>query len=137
VGDFQHSTTRQRLLDLIRPDQLPAREELSQHALERLRVIARRRFRRHPGRRGPDATDDVLQKSLVRLHQALATVPPGSVAAFLGLAARPTRWVLLDILRESPARRLVIVPGWSNPSGPKGSRAPRPGRRSRGVGSGD
>jgi hypothetical protein len=53
VGDFQHSTTLERLLDLVRQDHLTAREELIEHALGRLRMIARRMFRRLcPARNG-------------------------------------------------------------------------------------
>jgi RNA polymerase sigma-70 factor (ECF subfamily) len=91
VAEFDHSTTLQRLLDLVRAGHPSARNELLAHALDRLRRITRHMFRRQPDLRGPDETDDVLQLALVRLHRALDSVAPDSVAAFFGLASRQIR----------------------------------------------
>ena len=116
MGDFDHSTTLQRLLDSIREGHPSDRGPLIEHALDRLRRITRHMFRRSPHLRGPDDTDDVLQKACLRLHTALTSAQPASVAAFFGLAVRQVRWVLLDILRQLPARDVVIFPGRDPPS---------------------
>jgi RNA polymerase sigma factor (sigma-70 family) len=116
MGDFQHSTTLQRLLDLLQAGHPSARDELIAHALERLRRIARHMFRRQPDLRGPDETDDVLQKTLLRLYRALEAVQPASVRDFFGLAARQTRWVLLDMLRQMQAQPVMLQPGQPVPS---------------------
>jgi RNA polymerase sigma-70 factor (ECF subfamily) len=116
MGDFQHSTTLQRLLDLLRTGHPSARDELIAHALERLRRIAHHMLRRRPDLRGPDTTSDVLQKSLLRVHRAMANVHPASVREFFGLAARQTRWVLLDMLRQLQSEPPVVRPGQNVPS---------------------
>ncbi len=101
------STQLQRLLDRLHAGDDAARDALVQHGVERFRVLARRMFRRQSDLRRIDETDDVLQKALVRLHRALATVKPPDVRAFVGLAARQIRWVLHDLARQAAAARSI------------------------------
>jgi RNA polymerase sigma-70 factor (ECF subfamily) len=105
MSERASSTQLQRLLDRLHAGDDSARDVLVQHSVERFRALARRMFRRQSDLRRLDETDDVLQKALVRLHRALATVRPPDVRAFVGLAARQIRWVLHDLAGQ--ARRLT------------------------------
>lgn len=82
-----------------------ARDQLITHSMERCRLLARKMFRRQADLRTLEETDDVLQKAMMRLNVALATVRPDSVPAFFGLAARQIRWVLCDLADEHRSRR--------------------------------
>jgi RNA polymerase sigma-70 factor (ECF subfamily) len=101
------STQLQHLLDRLQRGDTSARDALVQHGVERFRLLARRMFRRQSDLRKLDETDDVLQKALVRLHRALATVRPPDVRAFAGLAARQIRWVLHDLASQAAAARRI------------------------------
>lgn len=116
MGDYEHSTTLERLLGLLRQGHDSARAGLLAHAQDRVRRLARHMFRRQPDLRGPDDTDDVLQKALIRLDHALGEVQPESVAAFFGLASRHIRFVLLDLVRELRRRHIVQFRGDLPPS---------------------
>jgi len=83
-----------KLLDQNLAGDDSAREGLIQRALEKCRQHAHRMLNWQNDLRKFDATDDVVQKALIRLHQALAKVKPTTSAEFFGLAARQTRWVL-------------------------------------------
>ena len=65
-----------------------------------LRRLARKMLRGFPGLRRWEATDDVLQNALLRLHRSLAEVRPGSTKDFFGLAAVQIRRELLDLARH-------------------------------------
>jgi RNA polymerase sigma-70 factor (ECF subfamily) len=100
MSSFEHSTRLQHLLDRHRAGDAAARAELLEHALERFRHLTRRMFRHHPNLRAIEETDDIVQKGLIRLHTALASVQPADVRAFFGLAARQIRWVLADLAEK-------------------------------------
>lgn len=97
---METSPSLRNLLDRHQAGDDSAREGLIQHALERCRFHAHRMLQQDNTLRKIDNTDDVVQKSLIRLHKALADHKPTSAAAFFGLATRQTRWVLKDIARE-------------------------------------
>src|SRR5262249_55008315 len=104
----------QELLDLFRAGDAPACDALLQHSLERVRSLAHRMFRPHANLHQLDETDDVLQKAMIRLRQALIKVKPTHVRAFYALAARQIRWVLRDLAREmANARAVMLVSVWS------------------------
>src|SRR5262245_442398 len=104
--DDPNSTAHlQRLLDQLRAGDEAAREALLQRSLDRFRALARRMFRQQGDLRRLEDTDDVVQKALLRLHNALADIRPADVRSFYGLAARQVRWVLCDLARERAATR--------------------------------
>src|SRR5205085_11869948 len=102
--DFTHSTHLQALLDRLQAGEDAARAALLEHALERLRILARRLFRPNVDLHQLEGTDDVLQKGLLRLHTALATVQPRTVREFFGLAGRQLRFVILDLAAKFRAQ---------------------------------
>ena len=100
----------QALLDQHQAGNGAARDALIGHALDRLRHLARRMFRRHSDLRAFDQTDDVVQQTLLRLHRALSEVRPATPREFFGLAARQVRWVLHDLARKhAPHKRLAYA----------------------------
>jgi RNA polymerase sigma-70 factor (ECF subfamily) len=77
-----------------------ARNEVIEHACERLRRLTRRMLRNYPGVRRWTETDDVLQGAMMRLHRSLAQVHPESTRLFFGLAATQIRRELIDLARH-------------------------------------
>ena len=77
-----------------------ARNEVIEHACERLRRLTRRMLRNYPGVRRFSETDDVLQGAMMRLHRSLSQVHPESAGRFFGLAATQIRRELIDLARH-------------------------------------
>ena len=77
-----------------------ARNEVINHACERLEALTRRMLRHYPRLRRWEQTGDVLQNAVLRLHRSLATVRPESPGQFYGLAAAQVRRELLDLARH-------------------------------------
>src|SRR5262245_47400008 len=101
MADKQGRTeTLQPLLDRLAAGDGKAADDLIAHALERLRRLARKMLRDNPAVRRWEETDDVLQKSTMRLCRALKAVKPATVKAFLGLAATQIRRELIDLARH-------------------------------------
>ena len=88
------------LVALKRGDE-SARDELIRHSLDRVHQIARRELRRSPAVKRWNETDDVTQRALMRLDNALRKVTPASKERLLGLAARHVRFALIDIHRSN------------------------------------
>jgi RNA polymerase sigma-70 factor (ECF subfamily) len=108
------STTQlQGLIDRLSAGDPAARDELIGRAYGRLRRLAHKMLAGFPPVRSFEDTDDVLHDSLPRLTQALAAVPPASVADFFGLASRQMHWELLDLVQR-----------YYGPKGPGGKHAP-------------
>ncbi len=95
-----HTTGLQRWLDLARIEDADFRNEIIEHACERLRMLTHQMLRRFPGVRRWSETDDVLQNAMLRLHRALAEVKPDSTGQFYGLAATQIRRELIDLARH-------------------------------------
>ncbi|NBX29710.1 sigma-70 family RNA polymerase sigma factor [bacterium] len=93
-------TGLQGLIDGVRSGDATARELLLDHACDRLYRLTRKMLRHYPTLRRWEATDDVLQNSLVRLHRALAEVDVATVAHFFNLAATQIRRELLDLVKH-------------------------------------
>jgi RNA polymerase sigma factor (sigma-70 family) len=93
-------TQLQGLVDLAKTGDPKAKTLLLDHSCERLLRLTRRMFRGYPGLRRWEATDDVFQNSLIRLHRALAQVELQSVRHFLNLAAVQIRRELLDLKKH-------------------------------------
>lgn len=87
----------ERLLDLLRLGDDQARNDLIDHACERLRCLTRRMLRTYPGVQRWEQTDDVLQNALLRLCRALEATKPESVRHFYNLAALQIRRELIDL----------------------------------------
>ena len=93
-------TQLQGLIELAKTGDPRAKSLLLDHACERLLKLTRKMFRGYPGLRRWEATDDVFQNSLVRLHRALAEVDLESVRHFFNLAGVQIRRELLDLKKR-------------------------------------
>lgn len=95
-----HTTELNHRLDRLRSGSSEARDDLVEHACERLRRLTRKMLHGFPAVRRWSETDDVLQAALLRLHRALHSVQPKCPAEFYGLAATQIRRELLDLARR-------------------------------------
>ena len=77
-----------------------ARRQVIQLAGDRLEILARKMLRGFPRLRRWEQTGDILQNSLLRLHEALVSIRPESVRQFFGLAATQIRRELIDLSRH-------------------------------------
>ena len=93
-------TQLQGLLDLVRRGDPRAKSLLLEHARDRLLRLTRRMFRNYPTLRRWELTDDVLQRSLIRLNRALDAVEVDSVRHFFNLAGTQIRRELLDLKKH-------------------------------------
>lgn len=84
----------------LRQGEESARAELISHAQERFRLIASRMLRNFPHVGRWEATDDVLQTALIRLHQALIEIVPNDPQHFVRLATLQIRRTLIDFSRR-------------------------------------
>ena len=87
-------------LDRMREGDSTARQQLIEHACERLRCLTRKMLRRFPGVRRWEETDDVFVEAVTKLHRALESVQPESPRHFYNLAATQIRRVLMDLARR-------------------------------------
>lgn len=93
-------TQLQNLIDLAKSGDPKARSLLLDHACDRLLRLTRKMFRNYPTLRRWEATDDVFQGALIRLHRALGAVDLQSVRHFFNLAGLQIRRELLDLLKH-------------------------------------
>lgn len=112
----------QELLNRHRAGDGAARDGLLEHSLDRLRLLARKMFRRNADLKAYDETDDVVSKAMVRLYKALDSVHPETVRAYFAIAANHIRWVLRDLAREPGRTRITY--GDSVPEPPAGGDEP-------------
>ena len=84
-------TQLQGLIDLALRGESSAHEALLHHACDRLLRLTRKMFHGYPNLRRWEATDDVFQNAMLRLHRALAEVRVESVRHFFNLAAVQVR----------------------------------------------
>ena len=102
------STTHlQYLLGKHYAGDLSARDELLEHSLERISMLARHIFHKRNDLRRIEETDDIVQKAVIRLRRALVSVRPVDLRAYLALAAKQVRWVLRDLASEAKRGRVV------------------------------
>jgi RNA polymerase sigma-70 factor (ECF subfamily) len=90
----------QRCLDRLRAGDSAARDELFNHACERLERLTRKMLRDYPAVRRWEQTGDVLQNASLRLCRALDKVSLSDARAFYGLAALQIRRELIDLARR-------------------------------------
>ena len=93
-------TALQGLIDHALAGDPSAHDALVQHSCERLLRLTRRAFRGYPYLRRWEATDDVFQNAMVRLHRALKSVRVESVSHFFNLAGVQIRRELNDLSRH-------------------------------------
>jgi RNA polymerase sigma factor (sigma-70 family) len=77
-----------------------AKEELFQHAQQRLERLTRKMLNDYRGVRRWEETSDVLQNALVRLARVIGSVTPESSRQFYRLAAVQIRRELIDLARH-------------------------------------
>jgi RNA polymerase sigma factor (sigma-70 family) len=90
----------QRWLEALRSGDDRGRQELVNHACERLRKLTRRMLKEFPVVGRWEQTDDVLQNASMRLYRALADVTPESLRHFYSLAALQIRRELRDLAKH-------------------------------------
>lgn len=90
----------QRCLDRLQAGDAAARNELLNHACDRLRRLTRKMLRDSPAVRRWEETDDVFQNAMLRLCRALQDVTPDTLARFYQLAALQVRRELIDLARH-------------------------------------
>ncbi len=88
------------LLSRLQGGDKAAPDELIRRSLRRLEQLARRMLRAFPHVHRWEDTADVLQRSLLRLLQALQTKRPKTTRDFYKLAANRIRSELLDLVRH-------------------------------------
>jgi RNA polymerase sigma-70 factor (ECF subfamily) len=90
----------QHCIDRLRAGDPAARDQLIQHACDRLRRLTHAMFRDFQRLRGYEETDDVLHNAVLRLLRALKASTPATAADFFRLAAQQVRRELLDLSRH-------------------------------------
>jgi RNA polymerase sigma-70 factor (ECF subfamily) len=90
----------QKWIDSLQDGDATARNELFNHASERLRRLARRVFGRNDRLRAFVDSGDVLQNAVLRLMRTLQSTSPQSVAEFFWMASRAMRQELIDLARH-------------------------------------
>ena len=114
------SSRIERAISRLNAGETSARQDLVEHAMMRLHLLARRQLRHFPRVARWEQTDDVLQNATLRLLRALREVRPTSMAQFFSLAGLQIRRELLDLARhyygpEGLGKNQVSHPG--QPSG--------------------
>ncbi len=109
----------QAALDKFLAGDPAAKAELVNRAGERLMVLARKLLRGFGSR--PDETAAVVSESYLKLHKALDQVRPTTVRQFLALASLQMRRVLIDLVRASRRRGVVVNEGSEQFDHPDGS----------------
>lgn len=105
---FESSTGLRELLARLRAGDPSASEALFSHCLERIRILAHRLFQSRRDLQQFEESDDLLQKTLVRLHRAILVLKPETTRAFMSIALQNMRWALRDLSREMHQRELII-----------------------------
>jgi len=108
---FETSTAVRELLLLIRQGQPGAMDRLFAHCLERLKILSHTLFRCRRDLHRFEESDDLLQRSLIRMHRAVSHLQPESTRAFMALALQNVRWELADLAREMQRRQQTMSVG--------------------------
>lgn len=95
-----HTHRLQQWLEFARNGNVDARNQIIDHACERLRLLTRKMLKDYPKVKRWSETDDVLQNAMLRLHRSLAEVRPETPRQFYGLAATQIRRELIDLARH-------------------------------------
>jgi len=76
---FESSTNVRDLLGKVTQQETGATDLLFQHCMERMRVLAHRLFQSRKDLHLFEESDDLLQKTLVRLHRAIHVLKPSTL----------------------------------------------------------
>ena len=95
-----HTAVLGKWLERLRDGDEAARDEVINHACQRLEALTRRMLRHYPRLRRWEQTGDVLQNAILRLHRSLGVLQPVSPSQFYGLAASQIRRELIDLARH-------------------------------------
>ena len=95
-----------------------ARDDLIRVAQERLFLLSRKMLRRFPEVQRWEATDDILQRALWRLHQSLVSVHPESARHFFNLAATQIRRTLIELARHHSGKESFAANHHTDPASP-------------------
>ncbi len=90
----------QQQLGMAKAGDAEAWNPVIQGCLQRMESLAHRMLREFPKVRRWEDTNDVVQRSIMRLMRALQVVPINSTRDFFGLAATQIRRELLDLARH-------------------------------------
>jgi RNA polymerase sigma factor (sigma-70 family) len=97
---FESSTNVRDLLGKVTQQEAGATDLLFQHCMERMRILAHRLFQSRKDLHLFEESDDLLQKTLVRLHRAIHILKPSTTRAFMTIALQNMRWALKDLSRD-------------------------------------
>lgn len=100
MNPFKTSTGVRTILTRLREGERSAIDPLFSKCFWRVRQLAHRMFLAHKSLHHFEEGDDLLQETLIRLHQAVVKLKPDSTRAFMALALQHTRWALRDLARE-------------------------------------
>lgn len=105
------STTErvQSLLAAMQGGEADAWGRLLEVVQERFRILAHHMVRRYQRVRHLEDTDDLLQKTWLRLQQVLKTFRPESPQVFFAISAKHMRWVLIDMARSCDREQRVRI----------------------------
>lgn len=83
----------------MKQGKLDAEQRLFQLVQGRFRLLAHQMLRHYGKLKHVEDTDDVLQKTLLRLSQVLKSFCPESPQVFFSLSSKHMRWILIDLAR--------------------------------------
>lgn len=90
----------ERMVERLKAGDETARDELIRNSWDRLRRLAKKMLGDFPAVRRWEETDDVFQRSTVRLWEALKVVTPENTRHYFNLAALQVRRELIDLSRN-------------------------------------
>ncbi len=93
-------TTLIPLFDRLAAGDTSAADDIIEHAMGRLKLLAHKRLKSFPAVHQRHQTDDVVQNAAMRLYSALKAVRPTSVEHFMRLASTQILRELIDLKRH-------------------------------------
>jgi RNA polymerase sigma factor (sigma-70 family) len=118
VNPFKTSSGVRRILVQVQKGDFEAINLLFSKCLWRVRQLAHRMFVAHKSLQHFEQSDDLLQETLIRLHNAVVKLKPDTTRAFMALALQHARWALRDLARDMRRRKEIY------PLGNLGSKIP-------------
>lgn len=92
--------TLQPILNRLNAGDEKAIDDLFEHAMERMRWMARKRLHSNPLIQIKEQTDDILQGVALRMLRALKAVKPPTIRDLLNLTATQIRREMIDLYRH-------------------------------------
>ncbi len=127
MADPQGNTTVLKgLLDRLAAGDLAAADELIEHAMDRLRRMARVKLHANAIVARNEQTDDLVQGAALRLCRAVKAVQPRTVRDFINLTAEQVRRELIDLYRHHRGAQADAANRESGPGQPDSQGFVRP-----------